>query len=196
MKDCHLVEDLWPLYEENLVQPKTKKWIEEHVKSCESCQELHDGTVETIAIPDNTLQADKTIATAIIKLHVYQLLLVALSFIFAMNTSLFKNEGFQFILSYFVLGIVVYYFYKNWLLTVVIAFIPTFIWSIYDVIISYNSLEQWRQEIEQSERSLWQVFLDYMLSGVFAGGIHTLFTILGILFVILIQKAFEKEEQA
>lgn len=143
MKNCHLVEGLWPLYEEGLVQPETKQWIEEHVQHCVDCQKLHAEIVETITIPESTITPEKTIAKTIFKLHLYQLLLVALSFIFAMNTTLLNEQGFQFILSYFVLGIVVYYFYKSWLLTVLIAFVPTFIWSIYDVIMSYGSITKW-----------------------------------------------------
>lgn len=194
MKDCYLVEDLWPLYEENLVHSETKKWIEHHVQQCEHCQQLHEGVIEKLEIPNNTLKADKTIATAILKLHIYQLLLVVLSFVFAMNTSLFANRGFQFILTYFLLGIVVYYFYKNWLLTVVIAFVPTFIWSFYDAIMSYQSMAEWWQQVQQSNRALWQVFLEYITMAFFAGAIHSIFTVLGICFVILIRTAFEKGE--
>ncbi|MER2000669.1 MAG: zf-HC2 domain-containing protein [Lysinibacillus sp.] len=195
MKDCHLVEDLWPLYEENLVQPETKKWMEQHIQQCEHCQQLHDGLVEKIAIPDNTLTADKTIARTTLKLHIYQLLFVVLSFVFAINTSIFVNQGFQFILSYFVLGVVLHYFYKNWILTVLIAFVPTFIWSFYDAVMSYGSLANWWQQVEEQEYSIWRAIYDYITMGIFAGGIHTLFSLLGIWFVVLIGKAFEKEEK-
>lgn len=193
-KQCHLVEDLWPLYEEGLVQQETKVWLEQHLEQCEHCQQLHDGEIAMIAIPSHTLQAEKTIANATLKLHIYQLLFVVLSFIFAMNTSLFVNQGFQFILSYFVLGAVVYYFYKTWLLTVVIAFVPTFIWSFYDMVMSYGSLANWWQQVEEHDYSIWRALYDYTTMGLFTGGIHTLFALFGIVFVMLIRAAFKKEE--
>ncbi|MER1985852.1 MAG: zf-HC2 domain-containing protein [Solibacillus sp.] len=193
MKDCYLVEDLWPLYEEGLVQPETKQWIEQHIQHCAHCQKLHDGLVEIIPIPKSKVNPEQTIAKATLKLHIYQLLLVVLSFIVAMNTSLLSNQGFQFILSYFVLGIAVYYFYKSWLLTVLIAFIPTAIWSIYDGIMSYGSMTKWWEQSLESYPSVWQIFSDQLVGALFVGVIHTLFTVLGIGFVVLIQKAFEKE---
>ena len=192
MKDCHLVEDLWPLYEEGLVQPETKQWIEQHVQHCAHCQQLHDGTVEVMPIPESTMTPEQTIAKTTFKLHIYQLLLVALSFIFAMNTSLLSNQGFQFILSYFVLGIAVYYFYKNVWLTVLIAFIPTAIWSIYEDVMSYGSMTNWWEQSLSSYPSVWQIISDQLVGALFIGVIHTLFTVLGIGFVMLIQKAFEK----
>lgn len=193
MKDCHLVEDLWPLYEEGLVQPETKQWVEQHIQQCAQCQALQEGLVETIPIPKNNVSPEQTIAKTTLKLHIYQLLFVVLSFIVAMNTSMLSNQGFQFILSYFVLGIAVYYFYKSWLLTVLIAFIPTAIWSIYDGISSYGSITKWWAQSLESYPSLWQIFSDQLIGALFVGVIHTLFTVLGIGFVVLIQKAFEKE---
>ena len=35
--DCHVVEDLLPLYNEDLVSEKTKEQVEEHLNSCSSC---------------------------------------------------------------------------------------------------------------------------------------------------------------
>lgn len=195
MKNCHLVEDLWPLYEEGLVQYETKQWIEQHLQHCTHCQQLHDGIVEIISIPESTMTPEKTIATTIFKLHIYQLLLVMLSFMFAMSTSLLNNQGFQFILSYFVLGIAVYSFYKSWLLTVLIAFIPTFIWSIYEAVLSYGSLTNWWTQSVQSSPSVWHIFSEHFIMAVFVGAIHALFTVLGMWFVLLIQAAFAKEKK-
>lgn len=193
MKDCHLVEDLWPLYEEELVQPETKRWIDVHIKSCSHCQQLRNGNVDMIPVPESKVSAEQTIAKTTFKLHIYQLLFVVLSFVFAMNTSLLSNQGFHFILSYFVLGAVVYYFYKSWLLTLLIAFIPTSIWTVYDGVMSYDSLSNWWEQSLESHPSVWHIVSDYVGMALFVGGIHTLFTALGIGFVLLIQKAFEKE---
>ena len=193
MKDCHLVEDLWPLYEEGLVQSETKQWIEQHVQHCVYCQQLHDGAVETIPVPESMMTPEQTIAKTTFKLHIYQLLLVTLSFIVAMNTSLLSKQGFHFILSYFVLGIAVYYFYKNGWLTVLVAFIPNAIWTVYDSIMSYGSVAQWWEQSLIDNPSVWQIVSHQIAGALFVGVLHTLFAVLGICFVVLIQKAFEKE---
>ena len=36
---CSMIEDLLPLYVENLVSEDTKKEIEEHIKKCNKCSE-------------------------------------------------------------------------------------------------------------------------------------------------------------
>lgn len=194
MKDCHLVEDLWPLYEEGLVQHETKEWIEQHLQQCERCQQLHAMELEKIAVPPTKLAVEKTIANATLKLHIYQLLFVILSFVFAMSTSMFVNQGFHFILSYFVLGVVVFYFYQSWLLTLVIAFVPMFVWSYYDTVALYGSFANWEQQLEAQGDSIWRALYDYTTMGIFTGAIHTLFALFGIVFVMLIRAAFKKEE--
>lgn len=193
MKDCHLVEDLWPLYEEGLVQFETKQWIEQHIEHCPQCQKLRDENVETMSIPESKMNAEQTIAKTTFKLHIYQLLLVAVSFVFAMNTSILSNTGFQFILSYFILGVVVFSFYKSWQLTVLIAFIPTAIWTVYDSIMSYGSLTRWWAQSLIDYESVWQLLSNQVAGALFIGALHTLFTLFGLCFVLLIQRAFEKE---
>lgn len=188
MKDCRLVEDLWPLYEEGLVQSETKRWIEEHVEDCPHCRHLQENLVEPIQVPESKVTPDQTIKKTMLKLHIYQMLLVALSFIFAINTSMLSNQGFQFILSYFVLGIVVFYFYKNVLLTLLIAFVPTAIWAVYDSIISLRSVANEQEVLPTTS----MIVSDLVSLALFSGVVHSMFTALGILFVVLIQKAFEK----
>ena len=188
MKDCRLVEDLWPLYEEGLVQSETKRWIEEHVEDCPQCRHLQENLVEPIQVPESNVTPDQTIKKTMLKLHIYQMLLVVLSFIFAINTSMLSNQGFQFILSYFVLGIVVFYFYKNVLLTLLIAFVPTAIWAVYDTIISLRSVANEQEGLPTAS----MIVSDLVSLALFSGVVHSMFTALGILFVVLIQKAFEK----
>lgn len=40
MKDCKIVQDLLPLYAEDLIAPETKEFIIDHCSCCESCQKL------------------------------------------------------------------------------------------------------------------------------------------------------------
>jgi Putative zinc-finger len=39
--DCSLVEDLYPLYEENELKPENRRAVEEHLKGCSRCHELY-----------------------------------------------------------------------------------------------------------------------------------------------------------
>lgn len=194
MNACKITEDLLPLYEENLVQPETKEWLDQHLASCPSCQKL--AAIEIEALPK--LQAPKKSAetmihTAQLKLTIYQLLFVILSFILAINTSLL-NESFAFILSYFVLGAVTYYFYRQAILTVLLAFVPIFIWTIYATIQSYGSYSNWLSEQRSYHASNLSLLTELILGGVFTAFLHTLFTILGIIVVKLLIQTFKKEK--
>ena len=193
MSSCKIVEDLLPLYEENLVQPETKKWIEQHLADCPTCQKLTSNVIE--ALPQ--LAPPKKSATAMmqhaqLKLTVYQLLFVILSFAFAMNTSLL-NESFAFILSYFILGVATFYFYRHVLLTLLLAFLPIFIWSIYATIQSFGSYSKWYAESMAYYSSTLSLMMNTVLGSALTALIHTLFTILGIIVVKLLIQAFKKE---
>ncbi|MCH7320327.1 zf-HC2 domain-containing protein [Solibacillus sp. MA9] len=194
MNACKFVEDLLPLYEENLVQPETKEWIEQHLSSCTKCQKLTSNVME--ALPQ--LTPPKKSATTMmqhvqLKLTIYQLLFVVLSFVFAMNTSLL-NESFAFILSYFILGAITFYFYRQALLTLLLAFLPIFIWSIYATISSYGTYSKWYVEQITHYSSTLSLITSTVLGGILTAFIHTLFTLLGIIVVKLLIQAFKKED--
>ncbi len=38
MKTCQLIEDLYPLYEENLLQEASKEFVEKHLQECSDCR--------------------------------------------------------------------------------------------------------------------------------------------------------------
>ena len=38
--DCELIEDLLPLYEEELCSPASRRAVEEHLRDCEACRRL------------------------------------------------------------------------------------------------------------------------------------------------------------
>lgn len=195
MNECKIVEDLLPLYEEQLVQEETRIWIETHLATCKKCQEKANIELEQLPpIAKAEITADTTIARTKLKLSIYQIFIVALSFIFAMNTTLFTNT-FEFMLSYFVLGAVTYYFYRSWLLSLLLAFLPVFIWFIYDTIISFGSISQWMSESLTLAETKLQVILNTISGGVFVGTIHTLFACLGVLTVYLIILAFQEGDK-
>lgn len=85
---------------------------------------------ETIHSPINQ---DKMMRHIKLKLSIYQIVFVCLSFYFAIKTSLL-NDSFGFILSYTVLGVVTYLFYKNIWVVIAIAFLPNFVWSLIDLV--------------------------------------------------------------
>lgn len=39
--DCSLVEDLYPLFEENELKPENRRAVEEHLQTCKKCSELY-----------------------------------------------------------------------------------------------------------------------------------------------------------
>ena len=192
METCRIVEDLLPLYEEELLQEETRQWVESHLKICESCRKLSSVDLPTIEeIPTPQKSAQQMIKRAQTKLMIYQFIFVLLSFVFAMNTTLLSNRGFTFILSYFLLGAVTYYFYRRFLITAIVSFVPMFIWTIYDVLNSYSSIEQWTSEMMQP---LWKACILLLLAGVQLGGLHMIFALLGASAVFLMCKAFSGEE--
>lgn len=194
MNTCKIIEDILPLYEENLVQPETKQWIEQHLASCPNCQKLTSVTMgELPVITPPKKAATKMIKHAHLKLSIYQLLFVILSFVFAINTSLL-NESFVFILSYFILGIVTFYFYRHTILTLLLAFVPIFIWTIYATIDSFGSYSKWYAEQIIYHSSTASLIMEVILGGVWTAFIHTLFTVLGIMIVKLLIQAFNKED--
>lgn len=195
MNSCKIVEDLLPLYEEGLVQAETAQWIEQHLASCASCSSVTNIEMPTPEPIRPEMTAEKTIAKTKLKLAVYQMLFVALSFIFAMSTAIFTEKGFGFILSYFLLGAVTYGFYRSWLFTIALSLVPIFIWTMFDTILTYSSVSAWWNE-SLHYYSPVGVIIQLLFGGVLTAVIHTLFAALGAAFIVLIQKAFQREESA
>ncbi len=174
-KDCYIAEDLLPLYNEDLLQDETAVWLEDHFKSCKSCRDLSHLSKEPVekGTVYSSVDHDKMFAKINLKLSVYQIIFVALSFFFAMKTSLL-NESFGFILSYAVLGFATYFFYQRLMIVITIAFLPTFLWS----------LAQSVNESVSVSEAIW--------GASFLALIHLLFAIIGSLVAFLLLK-FKKE---
>jgi hypothetical protein len=58
--ECSLVEDLYPLYEENELRPENRRAVEEHLQHCQNCRELYQkGTgFSELQLPEETLPAE------------------------------------------------------------------------------------------------------------------------------------------
>ncbi|GIN22465.1 zf-HC2 domain-containing protein [Siminovitchia fordii] len=174
-KDCYIAEDLLPLYNEGLLQDETSAWMEEHLESCDDCRELAKLSSEPVDkdAVQSPVDNDKMFAKINLKLSIYQIIFVALSFFFAMKTSLL-NESFGFILSYAVLGFATYFFYQRLMIVITIAFLPTFLWSL-------------AQSVNESVSVLEAIW-----GASFLALIHLLFAIIGSLVAFLLLK-FKKE---
>ncbi|CAM4182915.1 zf-HC2 domain-containing protein [Lederbergia lenta] len=174
-KDCFIAEDLLPLYNDGLLQEETDEWLESHLKSCQKCNELAQLTKEpvekeTIISPVNH---DKMMEKIKLKLSIYQIIFVGISFFFAIKTSLL-NESFGFILSYTVLGVITYLFYRNFLIVTAIAFLPIFLWDIFQSFSMYVD----------GDTSL----LLGIIGSAFLALIHLIFALMGSVIGLLILK--------
>lgn len=128
-KDCAIVQDLLPLYEEELVQVETKQFIENHLKSCQECRYI--AKQSQIPLPAEVKSGGspkKMIRKITVKLTTIQIFFVAIAFLLAMSTTVMNNNA-EFILAYTILGTVTYLFYRSVLVAVLLAGVPTFIWS-------------------------------------------------------------------
>ncbi|MBO1003959.1 zf-HC2 domain-containing protein [Pseudogracilibacillus auburnensis] len=173
-KDCFIAEDLMPLYNEGLLQDETASWLEAHLKTCRNCRELahlSKEPVEKVAM-ESTVNHDKMMGKIKLRLSIYQIIFVGLSFFFAIKTSLL-NDSFGFILSYTVLGVLTYLFYKNIWIVIAIAFLPNFIWSLIDISeFSFNGI----------------------VGSIFIGVIHLSFALVGNIIGWLILQVRERGE--
>lgn len=197
MNDCRIVADLLPLYEEDLLHKETVEWMDVHLSKCEVCRmRAHESFADLPAAhikpPKNASTMVKNVRS---KLAVYQLLFVLLSFTFAMSTSLFA-DSFQFILSYFVLGLVTFYFYRSWLFTALLSLVPIVIWSLYDTVASYGSYSSWYAQSLEHHHSVIGLFGTLFGGSLLMGVIHTLFAVLGAVVALLLTKMTEKEESS
>ena len=127
-KYCFIIEDLLPLYNEGLLQEGTGEWLESHLAGCENCQELAQLSIEPVEKEpiSSTVNHDKMMGSIKLKLSIYQIIFVGLSFFFAIKTSLL-SESFGFILSYTIMGLVAFLFYRSFKIVIAIAFLPIFL---------------------------------------------------------------------
>ncbi|MEK3888684.1 zf-HC2 domain-containing protein [Bacillus sp. FSL K6-3431] len=174
-KDCFIAEDLLPLHNEGLLQEETAEWLESHLKSCPKCNELAQHSKEPVEKETitSTVNHDKMMGKIKLKLTIYQIIFVSISFFFAIKTSLL-NDSFGFILSYTVLGLITYLFYKNFLIVTAIAFLPVFFW-----------------EIIQSTAGDISLLLG-LTSAAFLAILHLIFALMGCFIGLLILKLKER----
>lgn len=128
-KECPIIQDLFPLYEEDLLQLETKQFVEEHLKSCQECRQMAEQSQIPLPVEvEHGGSSKKMIRKITLKLTTIQIFFVAVAFILAMGTTVMNNKS-GFILTYALLGAVTYLFYRSILIAVLLAGIPNFIWN-------------------------------------------------------------------
>ncbi|MGN7479568.1 zf-HC2 domain-containing protein [Solibacillus silvestris] len=128
-KECPIIQDLLPLYEEDLLQRETALFVEEHLKSCQECRQIAEQSQIPLPVEAAHSGGSKNMIRKItLKLTTIQIFFVAIAFILAMSTTI-MNDNSGFILTYALLGAVTYLFYRSIVIAVLLAGIPNFIWN-------------------------------------------------------------------
>ena len=195
MNECRIAEDLLPLYEEGLLHKETVDWMKDHLSACERCRARTNAVLGHLpAVQEKPKKSTSAMMQNVRSKHaVYPPLFVLLSFSFAMGTSLFTGS-FQFILSYFILGLSTFYFYRSWVFTLSVSMVPIILWSICDTIASYGSYDEWLAQAVENHGSIIGLFGILMGRALLLGAIHTIFAIFGAVVALLVAKTLEKED--
>lgn len=181
-KECAIVQDLLPLYEEDLLQPETKQFIEEHLKSCQECR--HIAEQSQIPLPARVkpgASSKKMIRKITVRLTTIQIFFVAMAFVLAMGTTIL-NDNKTFILTYTILGVVTYLFYRSVLVAILLAGVPNFSWN------CLLYLTDWFGEFYAES------FSEALQLSLFSLAVHLLFTFIGIVIGLCILKIREENE--
>ncbi|MEK4247520.1 zf-HC2 domain-containing protein [Psychrobacillus sp. FSL K6-2684] len=179
-KECAVVQDLLPLYEEDLLQLETKQFIEEHLKSCQKCRQIAEQSQIPLPTEVNVSGvSNKMIRNITLKLATIQIFFVSIALILAIGTTIMKDNS-GFILTYALLGAVTYLFYRSALVAILLAGIPNFIWNC----LSY--MTDWFGEFYAES------FSEALLTALTSLVIHLLFTFIGIIIGFCILKAREE----
>lgn len=183
--DCQIVEDLMPLYAEDLLQDETTNWLENHCEMCESCRKkkemIQRPLLESV---EKTIEVDPLLIKQVqFKLSIYQVLFVSMSFVFALSTSLLNNRM-EFMLTYAILGFVLYLFYASMKMVMAISVIPIVIWSIVSILLDSNYLEN---------EPIGQLLIDTVSGSLLLGMIHGIFALIGAVIGYFVHKWKEVE---
>lgn len=194
MSQCTIVEDLYPLYDEGLVQKHTAQFIENHVNSCPHCASrfLRDHVELAAPIEKPKVRAAISVKKTQSKLAVYQLLIMLLSFYLAMTTNLFA-ESFGFILTYFILGLVIFLFYRSWLLTFLIAFLPVFFIGFYETAMMPNAYRLYKGD--HLGGNIFVFIWMHLIGATFMAAMHTFFAMLGAVVALFMTKLKKEDAQ-
>ncbi len=169
-----IIEDLLPLYQEDLLSDETARWLEEQIRSNEAYQHLYELSRKPLPAPEQTASAndyEKMMRKISRKLSVYQLIMMAISFFMAISTSM-MGDSFGFILWYAVLGLVTFLFYRDIKVVLLVTFVPIFLWLFGDMIYE-------RMHGHVTDTGLFTYVLLSFLGALLGAALHTVFALIG-----------------
>lgn len=168
-QECSIIEDLIPLYKKQLLQASTIEFVEQHLTTCQQCQQL----VANSSTQNAYLPMKRTVSF-------FHIIFIVLSFMFAINSSLLGNQK-GFVISYALFGCLSYLFYKNIWIVFIISSLPVFVWAI------INNLNN---ELYITIFSLTEIGALVIGAGYIAL-LHTIFALIGAAFAILLRRVFQ-----
>lgn len=126
MKECKIVEDLLPLYEEDLLQPDSKDFIEEHLKHCEDCRKIVAGIGKPL--PTFEVKKEPKIIRKIMrKTSLIQFILILLMAVGSAFTAYAVEDGLHFVIIYPIMGALLYGYYRSAWMPLMIAVVTSVI---------------------------------------------------------------------
>lgn len=180
-KNCTIIQDLLPLFEEDLLQPETKQFIEEHLQSCHECRQIAEQSHIPLAPKVNSGQSPKKMIRKItLRVTSIQIFFVAIAFLLAMSTS-YMNGSVGFVLTYTILGTITYLFYHSSIMALLIAALPTLLWS------CLKYMTDWLGGVPVESIS------GALIVTIIAFVMHIIFTIIGIAIGFCIRKVMEEK---
>ena len=179
--NCAITQDLLPLYEESLLSPASQQFVDTHLQSCEACRAIAAKSQIPLPAKAATKGPDKKMIRKItVRVTTIQLIFVAIAFILAISTALI-NDHRSYILTYTLLGLAAYLFYRSAWLTLFIAAVPTVICGCLLYMTNWIS-NYYVTDIAEAVQLI-----------VFSLVIHLIFTVCGIGIGFCIRKVMEEK---
>lgn len=163
---CAIIKDLLPLYQKQMLQAPTKAFVEQHLASCQQCQQF----ASSKHIAHHDLPMKRTLAF-------FHIIFIVLAFMFALNSSLLGNQK-GFVISYAIFGCLSYLFYKNSWIVVIISSVPVFVWAIIHNL--YNGL--------YTTASSLTAIGTLLVGASYIALLHTIFALIGAAFAIMMRR--------
>jgi len=184
-----LFEDLLPLYGDGLLSEETVRWMERQAGRDPELRRLLDEAGKPLAVPkpDGTADVEKAMRSLRRRLSVLQLILAMLSFGMAIGTST-MGGSFGFILWYAVLGAVLYLFYRDWRLVLLVSFVPIFFWLFGDMVDDWMRQKAERAAAAAGEGGTFGFLASALAGSLVMAGIHALFSFAGMAIVWLARR--------
>jgi len=165
-QECSIVEDLLPLYKKQALQATTVQFVEQHLATCEHCQQLATSkqSLGYHLLPKRTITF-------------FHLVFIVLSFMFAINSSLLGHQT-SFAICYAIFGCLTYFFYKNIWIVFAISSIPVFVWAI------INNINNQLYVINYTFAEIGTL----LIGACYIALLHTIFALIGAAFAILFRR--------